>query len=146
MTTPQLLIVCLTLLLIVAAILVAFLQAEKAWEAKTTEQPRLVEPGAGTVFGGLLPAQQVAIHTGPGQMVTGAIQEVREGCALLTGAVVQVQGAQDVKMPGITRVSLREATVVQELMPPTVPAPPPSSAPASSAAGASEPRESSLVG
>lgn len=96
-STLQLLIVCLTVLLVVMAV-----------TGRKTAQ------GGTPVFAGLSAGQDVVVHIADGQSVRGSILRCDHACLLLTGAVLLAGGAET-KMGGVVRIPCEGVALIQEL-------------------------------
>lgn len=98
MTTFQLLIICVTVLLIV------FVVASHSSAA----------PVAADVFAGLPAGQEIAVHIGDGLSVRGAVIRSEPACVVLGGAVLIASGSET-KLGGTIRVPAGEVALLQEL-------------------------------
>lgn len=109
MTTLQLLIVCVTVLLIVS---IHYEMAKRTPESENTPEAPPVPPPS--LFDGLKLGTQVAVHQSEGQALKGAVAAVEPGYLVLTGVQLVTKGTP-AEMGGRVRVAERPSVVVQEL-------------------------------
>jgi hypothetical protein len=97
MPTIQLLIVCVTVLLIVLV-----------------SASHISAPVPPDVFAGLAVGQEVAVHIGDGISVRGGVVRHEPACLML-GSAVLISGGSETKLGGTIRIPSGEVALLQEL-------------------------------